>query len=81
MELTVSGLEHVYDVVELVYEYIYSLGDSFCQESFFTELAQVSHMSLQFKSKQNDVDSIVSKLAGNMTEYKPGTILLLHSNA
>jgi len=74
IDLTDDGLDHVDDVVEIVFAYLSLLKEVGAQRWIHDETATVAECSFRFLSKRNPVDYTCS-LAGAMQLYVPEHVL------
>jgi len=74
IDLTDDGLDHVDDVVEVVFAYLSLLKESGVQQWIHDETATVADCSFRFLSKRNPVDYTCS-LASAMQIYAPEHVL------
>ncbi|XP_045188841.2 insulin-degrading enzyme-like [Mercenaria mercenaria] len=93
VDLTADGLEHIDDIITLIYQYLHMLNKEGAQEWIFKECADLSAMHFRFKDKERP-RGYTSALSGVlhdvplkeclsshylMTEYKPELIDMLLS--
>ncbi|XP_060579124.1 insulin-degrading enzyme-like, partial [Ruditapes philippinarum] len=91
VDLTADGLEHVDDIITLIYQYLHMLKKEGPQEWIFKECADLSAMHFRFKDKERP-RGYTSALSGilhdvpleeclsfhyMMTEYKPELVDML----
>lgn len=74
MELTDSGLEHVEDVIAIVFAYVDLLKTKGPQEWIHTEVRTVGDLQFRFLSQRNPMDYTCSE-AGWMQQYSPSMYL------
>lgn len=68
--LTDAGEEHIDDIVDIVFSYIYLLKQSPIAEYFFQEKKSIAMLSFNYQEKLKPLDS-VSQYAVNMHHYPP----------
>ncbi|GAQ85219.1 Insulinase (Peptidase family M16) family protein [Klebsormidium nitens] len=68
--LSVLGLEKVYDVIGLLYQYVAMLRREGPQEWVFRELQAIAEMDFRFAEEREAEDCVVS-VAHNMSLYQP----------
>lgn len=74
INLTDSGLEHVLDVVGLLYQYVKMLRLIGPQEWVFKELQSMAMMEFRF-AEEESADNYVVRLASNMHLYSEENII------
>ncbi|KAL5720801.1 nardilysin [Ranunculus cassubicifolius] len=74
IHLTDSGLEKVYDVIGLVYQYIKLLREGSPQKWLFKELQDIGNMEFKFAEEQAQ-DDYASELAANLLQYSEEHII------
>eukprot|EP00943_MAST-04B_sp_MAST-4B-sp1_P002723 g2723.t1 len=74
IDLTKDGMEHVFNVVDMVYQYIHMMRLAKPQEWIWQEMKDINEMNFRFKQK-SEVDNYVSSIAASMESVKPEHIL------
>lgn len=74
VDLTVEGLDHVDDIIELVFQYIQMLKEVGPLQWVFEEVKSINNMSFKFKEKQS-THSCVSSLASDIHYYPMEEVL------
>lgn len=74
VDLTEEGVEHVDDIVKLIFQYVNMLKHEGPQEWFHDENKNISEMQFQFKDKGSPLD-YVYRLSSHMITYKLEDIL------
>jgi len=68
VDLTEEGIEHVEDIITLVFQYLAMLREEGPQEWVFRECQQLNQMQFMFKDKERP-QSYVCSLAGHLHDY------------
>ncbi len=74
IELTNNGLEHIHDIIEIIFAYIKLLQKDGVQQWIYDEIETVSQCSFRFLNKRNPID-YTSMLACALHSYEPEDIL------
>ncbi|BCG62827.1 MAG: insulysin [Methyloprofundus sp.] len=74
INLTEKGLQHVDDVVDIVFQYIRILQNSEVQEWLFREQQQMAQLQFRYQEKHN-ASSTVTGLARNLQYYATADVL------
>ncbi|EWM30042.1 insulin-degrading enzyme [Nannochloropsis gaditana] len=74
LSLTQAGMEHIEEIVGLVYQYLKLLRSSPVDRKVFEELKTMSEIKFLFREKENAVD-FASGISSMMHEYPPENIL------
>jgi secreted Zn-dependent insulinase-like peptidase len=74
INLTENGLEHVDDVIDIVFQYIRMLQNSDVQEWLFREQQQMAQLQFRYQEKHN-ASSTVTSLAHNLQYYATADVL------
>ncbi|KAM5572813.1 nardilysin-like [Rosa sericea] len=72
--LTDSGLEQIFEIIGLVYQYIKLLRQVSPQEWIFQELQDIGNVSFRFLQDQPQ-DAYAVKLGGNLLRYSPEHVI------
>ncbi|PJF18726.1 hypothetical protein PSACC_01469 [Paramicrosporidium saccamoebae] len=74
IELSSSGLDHVEDIVKLIFQYLQLLRNSGPQKAIFEETKRLEEIEFRFMEK-GQPSSFASRTSGNMQSYAPELIL------
>ncbi|XP_050368323.1 nardilysin-like [Argentina anserina] len=74
IHLTDSGLDKIFDIIGLVYQYIKLLHQVSPQEWIYKELQDTGNMEFRFAEEQPQ-DDYASELAGNLLIYAPEHVI------
>jgi len=74
IDLTDDGLDHVEDVIDVIFQYCNLLKETGSQEWIHEETSTVASCTFRFLSKRNPID-YTSTVSGNMQLYPPQHIL------
>merc|ERR1712130_977385 len=74
IKLSDQGMDHINDIIQLVYNYINLIKKEGIQQWRYKELARSSRLAFDHKSKEDPL-SYVSALASNMRFVRPQDIL------
>ena len=77
INLTNDGMNEIYNVVDMVYQYIHMMRLAKPQEWIWKEMKDIHEMNFRFKQK-SEVDNYVSSIAASMESVKPEHILCHH---
>ncbi|KAI9295027.1 hypothetical protein K502DRAFT_235546 [Neoconidiobolus thromboides FSU 785] len=79
VELTVSGLENIENIIKIIYQYIKLLSHEGVNESHFKEIQSIHEANFKFQEKSN-VSSYVSRLANRLHRPFPANEVLCSSS-
>ena len=68
VDLTETGIEHIDDIIKIVFQYFAMLRKDGLQEWIHTECKNINQMLFRFKDKESP-QSYVTNLASNLREY------------
>lgn len=77
VDLTEEGLEHVDDIITLIYQYIHLLRKEGTKEWIFNECRDLSAMQFRFKDKERP-RAYTSSLSGVLHDYQIEEVLSAH---
>ncbi|KAL6071151.1 Pitrilysin [Balamuthia mandrillaris] len=69
ISLTEEGLEHVHDIVKIIFQYIQLIEAEGVKSTTFDEMKQLAEMEFSFKNKENPYN-LVSSLADRLQEFE-----------
>ena len=68
VEATKEGIDHVYGIVDTVYQYISMMKDEGAMQWIFDETRDIANMEFRFRNKETPIN-YTSSLAGRMQKY------------